>query len=55
MVVVAAALGCILLFATLWTAVLQAPLTMEFCQQEYWSGLPFPPPGSLPGGLICIS
>ena len=24
------------------------PLSMEFCRQEYWSGLPFPPPGNLP-------
>ena len=30
------------------TVVLQAPLSMEFCRQEYWSGLPFPPPGDLP-------
>ena len=29
------------------TVVLQAPLSMEFCRQEYWSGLPFPPPGKL--------
>ena len=26
----------------------QAPLSMEFSRQEYWSGLPFPPPGNLP-------
>ena len=26
----------------------QAPLSMEFCKQEYWSGLLFPPPGDLP-------
>ena len=26
----------------------QAPLSMEFFGQEYWSGLPFPPPGDLP-------
>ena len=25
-----------------WTVALQAPLSMEFCRQEYWSGLPFP-------------
>ena len=35
------------LFATLWTVALQAPLSMEFSRQEYWSGLPFPPPGDL--------
>ena len=27
---------------------LQAPLSMEFSRQEYWSGLPFPPPGDVP-------
>ena len=31
-----------------WTVVLQAPLSMEFSRQEYWSGLPWPPPGDLP-------
>jgi len=36
------------LFATPWTVALQAPLSMEFSRQEYWSGLPFPPPGDLP-------
>ena len=30
-----------------WTADLQAPLSMEFSRQEYWSGLPFPTPGDL--------
>ena len=32
---------------TLWTVALQAPLSMEFSRQEYWSGLPHPPPGDL--------
>ena len=36
------------LFATLWTAAHQVPLSMEFSRQEYWSGLPFPSPGDLP-------
>ena len=36
------------LFATLWTLALQAPLSMGFSRQEYWSGLPRPPPGDLP-------
>ena len=40
--------SCILLFATLWTVAHQTPLTMGLSQQEYWSGLPFPPPGDLP-------
>ena len=33
---------------TLWTVTRQAPLSMGFSRQEYWSGLPFPPPGDLP-------
>ena len=36
------------LFAALWTVTYQAPLSMEFSRQEYWSGLPFPSPGDLP-------
>ena len=36
------------LFAIQWTAALQAPLSMGFSRQENWSGLPCPPPGSLP-------
>ena len=35
------------LFATLWTVAHQAPLSMEFSRQEYWSGLPLPSPGDL--------
>ena len=31
--------------ATPWTIVCQVPLSMEFSSQEYWNGLPFPPPG----------
>ena len=33
---------------TPWTVAHQAPLSMGFSRQEYWSGLPFPPPGDLP-------
>ena len=36
------------LFAILWTVACQAPLSMEFSRQEYWSALPCPPPGDLP-------
>ena len=32
-----------------WTVAHQAPLSMGFSRQEYWSGLPFPPPGDLAG------
>ena len=35
-------------FSTQWTIVHQAPLSMGFSRQEYWSGLPFPSPGDLP-------
>ena len=35
------------LSATLWTVARQAPLSMGFSRQEYWSGLPCPPPGDL--------
>ena len=35
------------IFATLWTVGHQASLSMGFCRQEYWSGLPCPPPGDL--------
>ena len=35
-------------FATPWTVTHQAPLPMGFSRQEYWSGLPLPPPGDLP-------
>ena len=38
----------VLLFETLWTEACQAPLSMGFSKQEYWSGLPCPPPGDLP-------
>ena len=33
---------------TPWNVASQAPLSMEFSRQEYWSGLPFPSPGDLP-------
>ena len=36
------------LFATPWNGAHQAPLSMEFSRQEYWSELPFPAAGSLP-------
>ena len=41
-------LSHIRLFATPWTVAHQAPLSMGFSRQEYWSGLPFPSPGNLP-------
>ena len=44
------------LFATPWTTGLQAPLSMEFSRQEYWSGMPFPSPGDIPNpGIELVS
>ena len=40
-------LSYVRLFVTPWTVAHQAPLSMKFSKQEYWSGLPFPPPGYL--------
>ena len=47
------------LLATPWTVACQAPLSMGFPRQHYWSGLPFPPPGNLPNRginlhLLCL-
>ena len=39
--------NCVRLFVTLWTVARQALLSKGFSRQEYWSGLPFPPPGDL--------
>ena len=39
-------------FATLWTVAHQAPLSMGLSNQEYWRGLPCPPPGDLPDSGI---
>ena len=41
------ALSRVRLFATPWTVAYQAPQSMEFSRQEYWSGLLFPSPGDL--------
>ena len=45
-------LSYIRLCATPWTVAHQAPLSMEFSRQEYWSGLPCPPPRDLPNSGI---
>ena len=44
----AKSLSFVHLFSTAWTVARQAPLSMGFSRQGYWSGLPFPPPGDLP-------
>ena len=41
-------LSCVQLLETPLTVARQAPLSMGFLRQEYWSGLPFPPPEDLP-------
>ena len=51
--------SCVQLFVTLWAVARQAPLSMELSRQEYWSGLPCPPPRDLPHqgsnpGLLCL-
>ena len=47
-VVMVLVLSHVQLFGTPRTGALQAALCTEFSRQEYWSGLPFPPPGDLP-------
>ena len=41
-------LSYVRVFATLWTVAYQAPPSMGFSRQGYWSGLPFPSPGDIP-------
>lgn len=48
MCVCAQLLSCVQIHVAPWTVACQALLSMEFPRQEYWSGLPFPPPGDLP-------
>ena len=49
--------SCVWLFVILWTVTRQAPLSMVFSRQEFYSGLPCPPPGDLynPGDWTCVS
>ena len=53
--------SCARLFATPWTVAYQAPLSLGFSRQEYWSGLPCPSPGDLPnpgieaGSLVSLA
>ena len=42
-------LSCVQRFVIPWTVARQAPLSMGFSRQDYWSRLPFPTPGDLPG------
>ena len=44
----AQSLSRVQLFVTPWTVAHQAPLSMGFFRQEYWTGLSFPSPGDLP-------
>ena len=45
-------LNCVWLFATPWTVAYQAPPSLEFSRQKYWSGLLFSSPGDLPNSGI---
>ena len=45
-------LSCVRLFVTPWTVAYEAPPSMGFSKQEYWSGLPFTSPGDLPDPRI---
>ena len=51
-VAVVQSLSRVWLFATPWTVARQAPLSMGFSRQDYWSGSPFPSPGDLPDAEI---
>ena len=42
--IIVKSLSCVRLFATPWTVAYQAPLSMGFSRQEYWSRLPLPSP-----------
>ena len=52
---VACVLSHVRLFGSSWTVAHQAPLSMEFSREEYWSGLPFPSPGDLPDPEIKLA
>ena len=45
-------ISCVPLFAIPWTVAHQAPLSRGFSRQEYWSGLPYPPPRDLPNPRV---
>ena len=52
----AQSLSCVRLFVTPRPVAHQPPLFLGFFRQEYWSGLPFPPPGDLPDpGIELVS
>ena len=54
--VCAQSLSCVQLFMTPWTGACQAPLSMGFSRQEYWSGFPFLTPRDLPNpGIKSVS
>ena len=45
-------LSCVRLLATSWTAAYQAPPSMGFSRQEYWSGVPLPSPTHIKRGAL---
>ena len=44
--------ACSVMFGSVHPTACQAPMTMRFSQEEYWSGLPCPPPGECPNSRI---
>ena len=51
-VIIISHFGHVRFFVTLWAVARQVPLSMGFFRQEYWSGLPYPPPEDLPDPWI---
>ena len=47
--------SCVRVFVNPWAVACQAPLSMEFSRQEYWSGLPYTHPGDLPNPVIKLA
>ena len=47
--------SCVLFFVTPWSVALQAPLSVGFSKQEYWSRLPFSSPGDLPNPEVQLT
>ena len=47
--------SCVSLFVTPWSVALQAPLSVGFSKQEYWSRLPFSSPGDLPNPEVQLT
>ena len=51
-IIIKPSIACVWLFTAPWTIACQAPLSIELSKQEYWSGLSFPSPESLPSPVV---